>query len=131
MPYSPIAAIVSPMSANAATRTVRNRAGAVAVAMMPSSGLIADTATVGSTDATIWRSVDARLTSGAVRTVRNVEGQGACGSDQYTWSPGAASIPEYFTSATTPTTVASCAVVSRYRNFGMAIVWPSGSASPN
>src|ERR1700722_498289 len=97
MPYRPIAAIASPVTANAAIRTVRNRAGAVAVEMIASRGVIDDTAMGGSTEAASCRNVDARLTSVAVRTVRNVESHGACGSDQYTWSPGAASIPEYFT----------------------------------
>src|SRR5437899_1969389 len=103
--------MIRPSIENTTTSDVRKRAGAIAVAMMLSSGLTDETDIVGSTDATIRRSVGPRLTSPLVRTVRNVASHGACASDQYTWSPGTASIPEYFTSATTPTTVASAAVV--------------------
>src|SRR5438094_1022018 len=82
IPYSPIDAIARPMSANAAIRIVRNRAGAVAVSMMPSSVLIDDMATVASTEATTCRSSDPTFTSPAVRIVRNAESQGAGAIDQ-------------------------------------------------
>src|SRR2546425_3340547 len=64
------------MSANAAISIVRNRAGAVAVAMTPSSGLIEDMETVGSTEATTCLSSDVMFTSPVVRIVRKVDSQG-------------------------------------------------------
>ena len=63
---------------------VRNRAGAVALAMTSSSGLIDETATVGSTDATTRRSAAPRLAFPSSRTARKVESHGICASGTYT-----------------------------------------------